>query len=181
MSSRTRLQKESIVRTRFQIAFLFATILVAALFIIASHAGTAEAGDNRNFRTHLTGAEEVPPADTRAQGQATFQLSQDGTELHYKLNVANIENVTMAHIHLAPAGENGPVVAWLYPSGPPPQLIPGRSNGRLSEGTITAANLVGPLAGASLQALIDEMRAGNNYVNVHTSQYPPGEIRGQIR
>jgi hypothetical protein len=175
------LQKESIVRTRFQIAFLFVATLVTALFIIASHAGTAEAGDNRNFRTHLTGAEEVPPADTRAQGQATFQLSQDGTELHYKLNVANIENVTMAHIHLAPAGVNGPVVAWLYPSAPPAQLIPGRSNGRLSEGTITAANLVGPLAGASLEDLIDEMRAGNTYVNVHTSQYPAGEVRGQIR
>lgn len=138
---------------------------------------------NRNFRTHLSGGEEVAlnPVVTRAQGQAIFQLSKDGTTLSYKLIVSNIQNVTMAHIHLAPAGVNGPVVAWLYPDGPPAQLIPGRINGVLAEGTITAANLVGPLAGASLDDLIEAMRAGGTYVNVHTSQYPAGEVRGQIR
>jgi hypothetical protein len=136
---------------------------------------------NRNFVTHLSGDEEVPPADTKAQGQAIFQLSKDGTQLSYKLIVANIENVTMAHIHVAPAGVNGPVVVWLYPSGPPPQLIPGRSNGVLATGVITAANLVGQLAGQPLNNLVAAMRAGNTYVNVHTSQYPGGEIRGQIR
>jgi hypothetical protein len=89
-------------------------------------------------------------------------------------------NVTMAHIHLAPAGANGPVVAWLYPSGPPAQLIPGRFNGVLGAGTLSDANLVGPLAGEPLSALIDAIQSGNAYVNVHTSQYPGGEIRGQI-
>jgi len=135
----------------------------------------------QNFRTHLSGAEEVPPADTRAQGQATFQLSKDGTELRYRLIVANIQNVTMAHIHLAPAGVNGPVIAWLYPAAPPAQLIPGRVNGVLGEGVLTAGNLVGPLAGQPFQTLVEAIMAGNAYVNVHTSQFPPGEIRGQIR
>jgi hypothetical protein len=133
-----------------------------------------------NFRAHLSGDQEVPPVETRATGQAIFQLSKDGTELSYRLIVANIENVTQAHIHLGPAGTNGPVVAWLYPSGPPPQLIPGRSSGVLATGVITADNLVGPLANASLSDLIDAMAAGNTYVNVHTSQFPPGEVRGQI-
>jgi hypothetical protein len=173
--------KENIVRTRFQITFLFVATLIAAFFFIATHAGTAEAGGNRNFRTHLTGAEEVPPADTRAQGQAIFQVSRDGTEIRFKVKLANIQNVRMAHIHLAPAGENGPIVVWLRPSGPPPEPIPGRFSGVYAEGTITEANLVGLLAGASLQDLIDEMRAGNTYVNVHTDQYPGGEVRGQIR
>jgi hypothetical protein len=181
MSSITTFLKESTVRTRFQITFLFVATLIAALFIIASHAGTAEAGDNRNFRTHLTGAEEVPAADTRAQGQAMFQVSQDGTEISFKVNIANIQNVRMAHIHLAPAGVNGPIVVWLRPDAPPFQTIPGRFSGVYAEGTITEASLVGPLAGASLQDLIDEMRAGNTYVNVHTDQYPGGEVRGQIR
>ena len=133
-----------------------------------------------NFRAHLSGGEEVPPVDTRAQGQAVFQLSRDGSELSYRLIVANIQNVTQAHIHMAPRGENGPVVAWLYPEGPPAELIPGRFNGVLATGTITADDLVGPLAGAGLEDLIEAMLAGDLYVNVHTSQFPPGEIRGQI-
>jgi hypothetical protein len=135
----------------------------------------------RVFTAHLSGDQEVPPADTRAQGQAVFRLSADGTELHYRLIVANIENVTQAHIHLAPAGVNGPVVAWLYPDAPPAQLIPGRTSGVLAMGTITEDDLVGLLAGASLEELIDVIIAGNAYVNVHTSQFPPGEVRGQIR
>jgi hypothetical protein len=108
------------------------------------------------------------------------KVSADGKSLSYKLIVANIENVLQAHIHVAPAGENGPVVAFLYPSGPPPVLIPGRSDGVLASGTITAANLVGPLAGESLDVLVDEIREGNTYVNVHTTQFPGGEIRGQL-
>ena len=42
----------------------------------------------------------------------------------------------MAHIHLAPAGQNDPVVAWLYPSAPPPVPIPGCSDGVLAAGVI---------------------------------------------
>jgi len=87
----------------------------------------------------------------------------------------------MAHIHLAAAGVNGPVVLWLYPHAPPAQLIPGLFEGVLANGTRTAANLVGTLAGQDMSALIDAMIAGGAYVNVHTLQYPPGEIRGQIK
>ena len=138
---------------------------------------------NRNFRAHLTGDEEVPPADTKAQGQAIFKLSKDGTEIHYKIIVANILNVRMAHIHVAPTGANGPVVVWLYPEGPPPQLLPGKSNGILATGVITAADVLKPdqLPGFTFEDLLSAMRAGNTYVNVHTNQYPGGEIRGQIR
>ena len=118
---------------------------------------------------------------TEAVGKANFQLSKDGNELSYRLIVEGIENVTMAHIHLAAAGVNGPVVLWLYPQAPPAQLIPGYFEGVLASGSRTSANLVGPLAGQNLSALVDAMIAGNTYVNVHTSQYPPGEIRGQIK
>lgn len=135
----------------------------------------------RNFRTHLNGENEVPAAETDAQGQATFQVSSDGESIDYKLIVANIENVRMAHIHLAPAGENGGVVVWLYPDAPPPQLIEGRFQGVLAEGTITTDDLVGGLGEATLDDLIEEIKAGNTYVNVHTDQYPGGEIRGQIQ
>jgi hypothetical protein len=133
-----------------------------------------------NFVAVLSGSQEVPPVETRARGTAIFQLNADGTELSYKLVCANIRNITQAHIHIAPAGENGPVVAWLYPSGPPSVLIPGMFNGVLAEGTITAANLVGPLAGLTLNDLLDAVKAGNAYANIHTTQNPGGEIRGQI-
>lgn len=159
---------------------LIVVLAVFALFV-AGAVPALSANGAKNFRTHLTGAEEVPAVETQAQGQAIFKLSADGTELHYKLIVANIENVLMAHIHLAPAGVNGPVVVWLYPDGPPPQLIEGRFQGVLAEGVITADDLVGLLAGGSIADLIAEIEAGNAYVNVHTVANEGGEVRGQIR
>lgn len=133
-----------------------------------------------NFRAHLSGEQEVPPVETKATGQAIFKLSKDGTQLHYKLIVANIEDVSMAHIHAAPAGENGGVVVWLYPAGPPPDLLPGKTNGILAQGVITEDDLVGGLEGADLEELLELMIAGGTYVNVHTSEFGGGEIRGQI-
>jgi hypothetical protein len=155
--------------------------VLVALFLLATAGAWVAAAESPSYSAHLAGRNEVPPADTLAQGQAHFKLNHDGTAIEYKLIAANIENITQAHIHMAPEGVNGPVVAWLYPSAPPSQLIPDRFNGVLAEGVITADNLVGPLAGASLQDLLDAMNHGNSYVNVHTSQFPGGEIRGQIR
>ena len=149
----------------------FLVILLITVSVAISFAA------ERNFKAHLSGKEEVPPVATKAQGQAHFKLSKDGTKLEFKLNVANIENVTAAHIHLAPKGDNGPVVVTLF-SGPTTE---GKTTGTLAEGTITAADLVGPLAGKPLSDLIKQMEAGNTYVNVHTTQHPAGEIRGQIR
>lgn len=146
---------------------------------LASHHGRGMV--SHQFRTNLSGAEEVPPVDTRARGQAIFKLSKDGSELSYRLIVANLMDVLMAHIHLAPAGQNGGVVVWLYPSAPPPQLIPGRTSGVLATGVITEANLTGALAGKTIADLVAELESGNAYVNAHTQMWPGGEIRGQIR
>ena len=164
---------------------MFGVLLLAAVGALyaATQAFAAPPQQPRNFVAVLSGDEEVadPPVETLARGQAKFQLSADGTELHFRLIVANIENVTMAHIHVGAAGVNGPVVAWLYPEGPPAELIPGRFNGVLATGVITADDLVGPLAGASLDDLVELLKDEEAYVNVHTSQYPAGEVRGQIR
>ena len=141
------------------------------------------------FVSPLTGDEEVPARDTKARGNAVYDVNADGTELSYKLIVANIDNVVASHIHLGARGVNGPVVAFLFGPAAPGG---GGSNGVLAEGTITAASLVGPLAGQPLSALLDAMRAGNTYTNVHTNDgvnptntgpgdFPGGEIRGQIR
>jgi len=147
-----------------------------------------------NFGTPLSGAEEVPVRETRARGNAIFQLNAEGTAISYKLIVANINNAFMAHIHQNVIGANGPIVVWLYPSTTPGQQEPlgqGRLDGVIAQGTITAADLVGPLAGQPLSALVSDLTTGNAYVNVHTNDgvdpantgpgdFPGGEIRGQI-
>lgn len=155
--------------------------ILTLVVMLLSFAATVVASSDKNFRTHLNGENERPTAIvTGAQGQAIFQLSKDGTSLHYKLIVANIENVTQAHIHLGPATSTGGVVVWLYPDAPPATLIPGRTNGILAEGEITNADVIGGLANQGIAGLLSAIEAGNTYVNVHTTANPPGEIRGQL-
>ena len=149
----------------------------------------AQADGRGAFLSILSGQNEVPQRATRARGVAIFQVSEDLTEISYRLIVANIENVTAAHIHIAPAGENGPVVVALAGNFNPGG---GRFSGVLAEGTITDADLVGPLTGMTIADLVEAMELGNAYVNVHTNDgtaptnegpgdFPGGEIRGQIR
>jgi hypothetical protein len=95
-------------------------------------------------------------------------------ELFYRLLVRDIDDVTAAHIHVGQPGEDGDVVALLF-SGDPA----GEFNGQLAEGTITEADLTGPLAG-DMDGLVDLLESGGLYVNVHTVVNPAGEIRGQI-
>jgi len=167
-----------------------AVLFAAGLAIV----GVAVAGINRNWSNHANGAQEVPARDSQGQAQAIFHLSKDGTALEYKLIAANIDNVFMAHIHMATPGVNGPIVVWLYPSTAP---VPGPvgagriDSGEIASGTITEANLVGPLAGHPLSDLIDAMSSGNAYVNLHTNDgvdgtntgpgdFPGGEIRADL-
>ena len=168
--------------------------IVGLAFVLGLVAvGVAVAGANRNWSTHANGALEVPVRDTNAQAQAIFHLSRDGTALEYKLIASNIENVFMAHIHINRPGANGPIAVWLYPStaAAPAPTGGGRVSGPIAEGTITAANLGGPLAGQPLSALVSALNGGTAYVNVHTSDgvapadtgpgdFPGGEVRGDI-
>lgn len=157
----------------------FRLTTAAVVVALAGFVGVADAGP-RTTTAHLQGAQEVPAADTNAQGQLVLKAARDGESIDYRLIVANIDDVFMAHLHMAPAGENGGVVTWLYPDGPPPQSIPGPTNGTLATGTITADDLVGDLAGMELDDLLDAIDAGMVYVNVHTTAFPGGEVRGQL-
>ena len=167
------------------------TRIVGLAFVLGLVAvGVAVAGANRNWSTHANGSFEVPARDTSAQAQAIFHLSNDSTELHFKLIASNIENVVQAHIHAGPPGENGPIGVFLYglvaPGG-------GRTDGVLSQGTITADDFVdnGPFDGMSVADVAAIMDAGQAYVNVHTNDgvgavntgpgdFPGGEVRGNI-
>jgi hypothetical protein len=135
-----------------------------------------------NFVAPLSGDEEVPPVDTNATGLARFQL-HDEDALDFMVIVANIDNITQAHIHCGAEGVNGPVVVFLFGLGPGVTV-----NGILSEGTITAGDVIPRLDSAmcpggvaNFDELITKMRSGETYTNVHTSANPGGEIRGQIR
>jgi hypothetical protein len=170
---------------------------ILALAALALSAGAVAANES-NFGTHLKGRYEVPLRDTDAQGQATFRVADDGQSIDYKLIASNIDNAFMAHIHMLPPGvdpatNNGGIVVWLFPStAPVPGPIPsGRHDGVLAEGTITAANLVGALAGHPLSDLLAAIADGRSYVNVHTNDgvdgvntgpgdFPGGEIRGPL-
>ena len=162
------------------------SLAAIALTVVA----VAEPPGARHFVAHLEGGQEVPVRETNATGQAIFKLSEDETEIQYRLIVANIDNVTASHIHLGMAGVNGGVVVFLAGNFPPGG---GRVQGVLAEGIIRAANLTGTLAGMTdLSVLVAALRAGAAYVNVHTSDgvdpantgpgdFPGGEIRGQLR
>ena len=91
------------------------SLAAIALTVVA----VAEPPGARHFVAHLEGGQEVPARETNATGQAIFKLSEDETEIQYRLIVANIDNVTASHIHLGVAGVNGGVVVFLAGDFPP--------------------------------------------------------------
>jgi hypothetical protein len=155
-------------------------------------------GGNADFNlgTHLTGDEEVPPRETQAQGEAIFRVSADGSNVDFRLIASNIDNVFMAHIHCGPRGVNGPIRMWLYPVigpvGAPGPSGSGPQNGVLASGSFSPMGVTCPASAVGQNMpLLDAMRAGLTYVNVHTDDgvappntgpgdFPGGEIRGQL-
>jgi CHRD domain-containing protein len=137
-----------------------------------------------SFTAALSGTNEVPPVTTPATGSATLTVS--GAQITYTVNVTNLQNAVVAHIHVAPAGENGPVRLNLCGTGAPePDCTSG--TGVLATGT--NGTTVGAPA-ISFDSLLSAMRTGGAYVNVHTNAAgctpgapgcnPGGEIRGQV-
>lgn len=161
----------------------FTTTLAAALMLAGCQSiSTTATSHATEFLATLTSQQEVPPIQSDATGTAWFSINKDGKSISYRLSVKNINNVTMAHLHLGSANENGEHVAWLYPtSGQAPREIVGVYSDLLAKGTITANDLVEKLKGQPLSKLIDAIRHGDVYVQIHTKQHPKGEIRGQLR
>ena len=127
------------------------------------------------FTVPLRGSEEVPPNASTATGTAIITVV--GGQLLYKVDVGNINNVTASHIHAtAAAGVNTGTVVDFYLGAPAGTAPPSFTT------TATLAQGVGNTPrGRTLDSLLVLMRNGNAYVNVHTTQLPGGEIRGQIR
>jgi hypothetical protein len=117
--------------------------------------GTAVAAD---FKVKLSGDNEVPPVKTAATAEGTISVADDGA-VSGSIATKGIEG-TMAHIHLAAAGKNGPVVVKLT-----------------KEGDTYKVPADAKLDSAQLAAL----KAGELYVNVHSAANKGGEIRAQLR
>jgi CHRD domain len=108
----------------------------------------------------MTGSQEVPPGNPTASGTFRFRVIPDGEQVCFSLTWKGLDTPTMAHIHKAPPGIEGPVVIVLY--GAPPV---GHSGCRTAKPSLIDAIQKHPAA---------------YYVNVHTERYPNGAIRGQL-
>lgn len=127
-----------------------------------------------HFRADLRGSNEVPPVNTSATGQAFLKYNVETGRLSFQVTVKNIPPVVAAHIHCAPAGQNGPVGVTLFMGGPV------NVNGLLAKGRIGAPDAGNNCGWQTVADIVAAIQAGNAYVNVHTTAHPSGEIRGQL-
>lgn len=139
-------------------------LALGIVLVLAACGGPAP----ERFGAALSGQSEVPPVTTNADGNVDATLT--GNTLTVTGSVTNLSSAlrevqgSAAHIHRGQAGENGPIVFPLTV-----QPLVGANSANLS-GTFTLSD-----------EQINILRNGGYYVNVHTENYPGGEVRGQLR
>lgn len=138
--------------------------LATATLVTLLAAGAAQAHEPKSFQALLSGANEVGVVgDADGFGTALLTIDYHTGQIDYEISFGNLSNVTAAHIHMAPAGSNGPVVVnFGAPAGTP-------GNGVL-KGSVVDTDAFN----------ITELTASNFYVNLHSSTNPGGAIRGQL-
>lgn len=134
------------------------------------------------FTTSLSGTEEIPMSTSTASGRAhlVHSSSRTGSVMHYQLIVHDGENITGAHLHCGPRGVNGPVVVNLLKEESKTSVHGELASGMIEQNDILAAGATCTPNIRTVAHLAQAMREGKVYVNVHTTQYPGGEIRGQV-
>jgi hypothetical protein len=161
--------------------------LLAALAAVGLTVTVATADEgSSNFTASMDGFNEVAPI--LSNGTGTFHLTIQGDTATYTETFSNLTTpVTQSHIHFGQRGVSAGVVVFLCtnlgngPAGTP--ACP--AGGGTVTGTLSAASIVGPTGqnvapGVDFQQLVRILRAGDGYVNVHTTKFPAGEIRGQV-
>jgi len=158
------------------IRFWTITALAASLLVApAAHSQT-------EFTAMLSGAQEVPPINT--DGTGDFEMKNQQGVITFSLNFSDLSStLTVAHLHFAPTKVAGGVMIFLCGGGGQPDC-PAATEGNIT-GTITAANVVGPTTQGidvgDLDSALEAVRTGLSYVNMHTTNFAGGEIRGQLR
>lgn len=117
------------------------------------------------FISQLNGCNEVPPTNSAAIGTLIGLLSVDNLRFGFSLETNGLVNISAAHFHLGPRCQNGPIVGTI-----PINLANGSAVG------VWSSSDPQPLT----PQLVEELKRGNIYVDVHTAQFPNGEIRGQV-
>lgn len=162
----------------------FAAVIGGSLLVALAGGSLALAKNDKGgkARATLSGYEETPSVSTVAKGR--FRAEIDGDSLDYRLTYTGIEGGTVlaAHIHFGQRHTAGGVSAFLCGGGDKPACP---TPGGTVEGTIDAADVIGPAAqgilAGQLNELVRAIRAGAAYVNVHSTTFPGGEIRGQLK
>jgi hypothetical protein len=147
---------------RRALAVALAGVLLAAL------AAPILAADEM-FSGALSGASEVPAVTTNGAGAAYVFINEAETEVKYAVSYTGLSGPPIAaHIHVGPAGANGPIVLPLQ-VGPSTMF-----------GTLTQVDLQANTAAPTWAAVLDAIRTGRAYVKLHTAAHPGGEVRGQL-
>jgi CHRD domain len=133
------------------------------------------------FVARLDGFQQVPAIITNGTGAFTATLSSDGKSINYTLTYSDLSSTPhVAHIHVGQAGANGAVIVFLCGGGGKPDCpASGTVKGTLTASDVQAIADQGVVAG-SFSDLLVAIGSGVAYVNVHTTNHPGGEIRGQI-
>jgi len=137
----------------------------------------------------LKSYQEVPAVSSAAGGRFKASIDHVSGTISYELSYSGLEgDVRQAHIHLGQRGVNGGIMIWLcqtVTNRDPTGLSPTCPQSGSVSGLIQAANVIGPagqgVAATEFAEALAAVRAGVAYVNVHSSAFPGGEIRGQIR
>jgi hypothetical protein len=169
--------------------------IAAALLAGASSTFGHDDSDRHNrIATRLKSYNEVPSVSSAATGN--FKAHYDGVgSISYELAFSGLEGtVTQSHIHFGQRSVNGGIMVWLCQSATnldPNGLAPVCPQSGTVSGTIQAANVICPgcsatsangqgIAVGEFDEFVKAIRAGSGYVNVHSSKFPGGEIRGQL-
>jgi hypothetical protein len=165
---------------------------LAATALLAT-AGSAFGHDSHNrIDARLRGYDETPVAiSTAAKGHFSAQYDRASGTIAYDLSYQDLEGeVRQAHIHFGRRGVSGGIMVWLCQTtaNPAPAAVAKDvpvcpASGQVS-GMITSNSVIGPAAQGIDPTEFDEfvkaIRNGAGYVNVHSSKYGSGEIRGQL-
>jgi hypothetical protein len=161
------------------------SVLAVCFLVLVSSTGLANGP--AVVQGALSGFNEVPALSTTGHGAFFARIDSAAEEIEYELSYDAIEgDVTQSHIHVGQPDVNGSISVFLCSNlgnGPAGTQACPASPGVIS-GTITAADVIGPTAqgveAGAFDELVQAIRAGATYVNVHSTLFPGGEVRSGL-